>query len=66
MCTDLALGDEFGGTNNGVVGYECDGCLTDANGKPTGADGTPEGFVVVAQAFSPSGGPGSQWYAQNE
>ena len=45
-----------------MVGYECDGCATDrATHKPTGVDGTPTGFVVVAQALSADGGPGSQW-----
>jgi hypothetical protein len=50
--TGLAPGSEFGGKHT-VVGYECDGCefeLEDGLPVPTGRDGTPEGFEIVATA----------------
>ncbi len=48
--TDLDAGAEFGGMHT-VVGYECDGCefaLEDGLPVPTGRDGTPESFVILA------------------
>ncbi len=48
--TDLKPGERFGGKHT-VVGYECDGCefeLKDGLPVPTGRDGTPEGFVILA------------------
>jgi hypothetical protein len=48
--TGLKRGEEFGGKHT-VVGYECDGCefaLKDGLPVPTGRDGTPEGFVILA------------------
>jgi hypothetical protein len=50
--TGLERGDLLG-ADRGVVGYECDGCeLTLVGGLPvpTGTDGTPPGFTVVATA----------------
>ena len=50
--TRLARGDQLGAAL-GTVGYECDGCeltLRDGLPVPTGADGTPDGFEVVATA----------------
>ena len=50
--TDLDYGDVLGAAST-IVGYECDGCeLAYRNGlpEPTGADGTPEGFVVLGTA----------------
>jgi hypothetical protein len=48
--TGLKQKDEFGGKDT-IVGYECDGCeLTTSGGLPvpTGKDGTPKEFVVLA------------------
>ncbi|MDQ2678330.1 MAG: maleylpyruvate isomerase family mycothiol-dependent enzyme, partial [Actinomycetota bacterium] len=50
--TDLCRGDLFG-TEDRVVGYECDGTdLTVVDGllTATGSGGTPDGFTVVATA----------------
>jgi hypothetical protein len=50
--TDLRYGDVLG-AEHVVVGYECDGCeMTTENGLPvpTGADGSPAGFTVLASA----------------
>lgn len=50
--TGLERGDLLGAAER-VVGYECDGCdLTLVGGvpEPTGADGCPPGFTVVATA----------------
>ncbi len=48
--TGLERGAELGGTHT-VVGYECDGCEFEFRGGlpvPTGRDGTPEVFVILA------------------
>jgi hypothetical protein len=48
--TGLKQGDEFGGKDT-IVGYECDGCeFTIENGlpTPTGRDGTPTNFNILA------------------
>src|SRR5690606_37680085 len=48
--TNLGAGDEFGGMHT-VVGYECDGCefeLVDGLPVPTGRDGTPKDFTILA------------------
>jgi hypothetical protein len=48
--TELRQNDEFGGKDT-IVGYECDGCefvLKDGLPIPTHADGTPEGFQILA------------------
>lgn len=50
--TGLRDGDAFGGANT-IVGYECDGCeYVERGGRPypTGKDGTPGQFEIVAQA----------------
>lgn len=50
--TDLEYGDLLGSVST-VVGYECDGCdLTYRDGLPypTGVDGTPRDFEIVATA----------------
>jgi hypothetical protein len=50
--TRLTRGDQLGAAR-GTVGYECDGCeltLRDGLLVPTGADGTPDGFEVIATA----------------
>jgi len=50
--TGLARGDAFGGKDT-IVGYECDGCeieWRDGLPFPTGRDGTPAGFEIVATA----------------
>ena len=48
--TNLKRNDEFGGKDT-IVGYECDGCeFTLQNGLPvpTGRDGTPTNFTMLA------------------
>lgn len=49
--TGLTGGETFGGQAN-IAGYECDGCehVTGPDGRPvpTGRDGTPPGFQIVA------------------
>jgi hypothetical protein len=48
--TGLKQKDEFGGKDT-IVGYECDGCELITSGGlpvPTGKDGTPKEFVVLA------------------
>jgi hypothetical protein len=48
----MKAGAEFGGKHS-VVGYECDGCefeLKDGLPHPTGRDGTPENFQILASA----------------
>ena len=48
--TGLGWGDLIGADAT-VVGYECDGCdmtLVDGRPVPTGADGCPDGFEIVA------------------
>jgi len=50
--TGLARGAEFGGERT-IVGYECDGCeFTRVDGLPvpTGRDGTPKNFEILATA----------------
>ena len=48
--TGLKANDEFGGKDT-IVGYECDGCeFTTESGlpMPTGRDGTPKSFTILA------------------
>lgn len=48
--TNLNRDDRFGGKDS-IVGYECDGCemqWKDGLPYPTGKDGTPAGFEIVA------------------
>ena len=50
--TGLKKGEKFG-ASDGIAGYECDGCeFVWKNGipVPTGRDGTPENFEIVATA----------------
>lgn len=50
--TGLEYGDVLG-ADSVVVGYECDGCemtLVDGLPVPTGTDGTPEDFEILATA----------------
>jgi hypothetical protein len=51
--TGLEFGDQLG-TEGTAVGYECDGCAVqigaDGRLEPTGEDGTPPGFEIVAVA----------------
>lgn len=50
--TELRWGDEIGAAVT-VVGYECDGCdmtIVDGRPAPTGIDGTPPTFEIVATA----------------
>jgi hypothetical protein len=48
--TELEYGDLLGARST-VVGYECDGCvftLVDGRPVPTGEDGCPDGFEILA------------------
>ncbi len=48
--TELEWGDLLGAAST-VVGYECDGCaftLVDGRPVPTGEDGCPDGFEILA------------------
>ena len=48
--TGLKRGDEIG-SRAGIVGYECDGCefdMVEGLPVPTGRDGTPEDFQILA------------------
>jgi hypothetical protein len=48
--TKLKAGDDFGGQDT-IVGYECDGCefkIENGLPVPTGRDGTPKNFVILA------------------
>lgn len=48
--TKLTAGQEFGGQHT-ILGYECDGCefeLQDGLPVPTGRDGTPTDFEILA------------------
>jgi hypothetical protein len=50
--TGLDYGDVLGAAAT-TVGYECDGCdmtMRDGLPEPTGRDGTPEGFEILATA----------------
>jgi hypothetical protein len=69
--TGLRRGEAFGAKLPAykVVGYECDGCeLTWANGlpTPTGRDGTPAGFEVVATAPARWHPDDCEWYERWE
>ena len=59
--TGLKQGEQFGEKDR-IVGYECDGCdHTFVNGRPvpTGRDGTPEDFTILALA--PASWAPSEW-----
>lgn len=50
--TGIKAGADFGGKHS-VVGYECDGCefeLKEGLPQPTGRDGTPKNFQILATA----------------
>ncbi|HEX4608821.1 MAG TPA: N,N-dimethylformamidase beta subunit family domain-containing protein [Urbifossiella sp.] len=69
--TGLNRGDPFGAKLPAykVVGYECDGCeLAWADGlpTPTGRDGTPAGFEVVATAPARWHPDDAEWYEKWE
>ncbi|MBL9139699.1 MAG: hypothetical protein JNK85_27770 [Verrucomicrobiales bacterium] len=62
--TSLKRGASFGGADT-IVGYECDGCqLAWREGLPfpTGADGTPTNFVVLATAPAQWHPDDCEWY----
>ena len=65
--TDLKRGDAFGGSRT-VVGYECDGCeFTREDGLPvpTGRDGTPKSFEILATAPATWGNESTLlWYSE--
>lgn len=67
--TELKRDDAFGGKHT-VVGYECDGCefTRDADGLPvpTGRDGTPEGFTILATAPARWHPDDCEWYERWE
>ncbi len=69
--TGVRRGDPFGAKLPGykVVGYECDGCeltWTDGLPTPTGRDGTPPGFEVVATAPARWAPDDCEWYEKWE
>ena len=62
--TGLEEGMEFGGGNT-IVGYECDGCeftIVDGRPVPTGRDGTPKNFTILATAPARWGEGDLGWY----
>ncbi|HET6572627.1 MAG TPA: N,N-dimethylformamidase beta subunit family domain-containing protein [Fimbriiglobus sp.] len=66
--TGVTAGDKFGGKDT-VVGYECDGCELVWKGglpRPTHADGTPEGFEVLATCPARWHPDDCEWYEKWE
>ncbi len=62
--TALKRDDEFGGKDT-IVGYECDGCeFTLENGLPlpTGRDGTPTNFTILASCPARWAPDDAFWY----
>lgn len=62
--TNLAAGSEFGAKHT-IVGYECDGCefeLKDGLPFPTGRDGTPANFNILATCPAQWDRDDSLWY----
>jgi hypothetical protein len=62
--TELKRGDAFGDKDT-IVGYECDGCQLerkDGVPVPTGRDGTPRDFVIVATAPARWHPNDCEWY----
>lgn len=62
--TELRLGDRLGGKDT-IVGYECDGCeMRWENGLPypTGRDGTPSNFTILATCPARWAAGDSVWY----
>ncbi len=66
--TGLKVGDSFGGKDT-IVGYECDGCETRmVNGlpEPTGRDGTPASFTILASCPAKWHPDDAYWYEKFE
>lgn len=66
--TDLKKDDDFGGKDT-IVGYECDGCeitMRDGLPYPTGRDGTPTNFVILATAPAKWHPDDAYWYERFE
>lgn len=64
--TGLSRNDRFGKPNT-IVGYECDGCefaLHDGLPVPTGRDGTPKNFTILATAPARWGFKDVGWYKE--
>ena len=62
--TKLQVNDEFGGKDT-IVGYECDGCeikWREGLPYPTGKDGTPTNFHILATASAKWHPDDSDWY----
>jgi mono/diheme cytochrome c family protein/glucose/arabinose dehydrogenase len=62
--TRLLEGMPFGGAST-IVGYECDGCeftMVDGRPVPTGNDGTPKNFTILATAPARWGEGDLGWY----
>ena len=62
--TKLQVNDEFGGKDT-IVGYECDGCeieWREGLPYPTGNDGTPTNFHILATASAKWHPDDSDWY----
>jgi hypothetical protein len=62
--TKLAKGALFGGKHK-IVGYECDGCEFTRKGGlpvPTGSDGTPKDFTILATAPAKWHPDDAEWY----
>ncbi len=62
--TGLIEGQEFGGDDT-IVGYECDGAefiIKDGKPVPTGRDGTPKNFIILATAPARWGEGDLGWY----
>jgi lysophospholipase L1-like esterase len=65
--TGLKGGDKFGAKDS-IVGYECDGCELAKDGlpEPTGRDGTPKGFEVLATCPARWHPDDCEWYEKWE
>jgi hypothetical protein len=66
--TGLKRGETFGGKDT-IVGYECDGCQLereDGLPVPTGRDGTPRDFAVLATAPARWHPDDCEWYERWE
>jgi hypothetical protein len=62
--TNLKRDTEFGGKDT-IVGYECDGCefvLENGLPIPTGSDGTPKDFLILASCPAKWHPDDSLWY----
>lgn len=62
--TDLGRNDRFGGKDT-IVGYECDGCemeWKEGLPVPTGRDGTPQNFQILATCPARWAPGDSHWY----